>query len=432
LYFVKYLKEFGINPIVVTVPESGGALGKEDQFLLKELPENTDVVRIECFFKNHSYLNKITEWVDTYFSLVEKHGEAWLPFIKKAMPGLIDKYKPATIYVTIPPFSMAPLWVSIGKKYKLPVILDFRDGWSQWVSSPYASRVHYKALLSLEARCINNAAAVICTSNEIANDLKQVHAKLKQDKITVITNGFDRQINTWKGLHVNKADGKFVIGYVGSFYYSPESMDDMFKPWWKKPIHRMLQYSPRKEDWKYRSPYFFFRAVAALISSNPEYKDKLIIRFAGIKPDWISDQIATFGLEQNCEFVGFLKYDEVIGFQQNCDALLITSSKVINGRDYSIAGKTFDYFTIAKPILAFVCEGAQKDILEPSGICVVCNPDEPVESAKKVKSLMEGAINLKPSVNYIEQFRRRNLTEKLATVIKNASTKNKIHQQIVN
>jgi hypothetical protein len=61
LYFVKYLKEFGINPIVVTVPESGGVLGKEDQFLLKEIPENTEVVRIECEFKNHSYLNKITD-----------------------------------------------------------------------------------------------------------------------------------------------------------------------------------------------------------------------------------------------------------------------------------------------------------------------------------------------------------------------------------
>ncbi len=418
LYFVKYLREFGINPIVITVPASGGKFGKEDHILMEEIPDNTPIEKIDCEFKNHSYLNKFTKWVDYYFSLVEKHGEAWETFIKSAMPGLVEKYKPKAIYVTIPPFSMAPLWVSIGKQYKLPVLLDFRDAWSQWVNSPYATRFHYKALVRLENKCINSASALICTSRQIADDLKRIHPKLQEEKIVVITNGFDRELRTWQPVTPQKKSGKFIIGYVGSFYYAPQAMEDMFKPWWKKPVHRMLQYTPHKENWLYRTPYFLFRSLDLLFKKYPDYKNSTLIRFAGIKPDWIDAQINLMGLQENCEFVGHLNFNEVIKFEEDCDALLITSSKVIGGRDYSIAGKTYEYFTIGKPIIAFVTEGAQKDILQPSGMSILCNPDDTEGSAGLLKSLFDGEISLQPDHEYLKQFKRKNLTEQLAGMIR--------------
>ena len=70
--------------------------------------------------------------------------------------------------------------------------------------------------------------------------------------------------------------------------------------------------------------------------------------------EWIDAQVTQFGLTELVEFVGHLEHPSVIRFQRECDALLVTSSKVIGGQDYSIAGKTFEYLSFRKPLLGFV------------------------------------------------------------------------------
>ena len=212
----------------------------------------------------------------------------------------------------------------------------------------------------------------------------------------------------------------FVIGYVGTFYYSPDARVAMMLPWWRKPPHRMIQYSPRKEDWLYRSPWFFFQAVARLLADHPEYKSRLRIRFAGYKPDWIDAQVERFGLGGSVEFLGPLDHTASLNFQSDCDALLLTSSKVIGGSDYSIAGKTFEYFSMRKPIIGFVAEGAQKEILLESGLAVICDPDKPAESARQLNKLISGRIRLQPNTALLKTLHRRELTRKLAEVMREA------------
>ena len=214
---------------------------------------------------------------------------------------------------------------------------------------------------------------------------------------------------------VNK--DKIIIGYVGSFYYTPTYRDNIFKPWWKKPIHRMINYVPRKEDWLYRSPYFFFKSIREILNTHPELETKIEIRFAGNTPSWLIDQIQEFRLQDVCKHYGYLQHNEVLQFQEDCDCLLITSSKVLGGRDYSIAGKTFEYFTFGKPILAFVCEGVQKDILLDSGMAMMLDPDNTIESSKNLFQFFNGQIRLYPQKDQIAKYHRKVLTEKLATVI---------------
>ena len=62
-------------------------------------------------------------------------------------------------------------------------------------------------------------------------------------------------------------------------------------------------------------------------------------------------------------------------FQKKCDILLGTSHKVIDGKVYCIAGKTYEYIYMQKPVLAFVKEGAQKQIFEESGLGIICDSD---------------------------------------------------------
>ena len=105
-------------------------------------------------------------------------------------------------------------------------------------------------------------------------------------------------------------------------------------------------------------------------------------------------------------------------FQETCDALLITSAKQFGGRDYSIAGKTFEYIQMQKPVIAFVCEGAQKDLLKKSGTALICEPDNTTESVNQLSGLFGGVIELKPDFPFLKELTREILTKNLADIIK--------------
>ncbi len=62
--------------------------------------------------------------------------------------------------------------------------------------------------------------------------------------------------------------------------------------------------------------------------------------------------------------------------------------KRIGGLDYCIASKSFEYLASGKPILAFVCAGAQKRIFEEVGGAVIFDPDDPRNSAKQLQAMV--------------------------------------------
>jgi len=272
-----------------------------------------------------------------------------------------------------------------------------------------------------EGTCLRAASRVVCTSEHTRSDLLRLHPNVPADKITTITNGYDSEITSLTPPRSDNSSGSsFVIGYVGSFYYTPETRESMLRPWWRKRSHRMLQYAPRREDWLYRSPYFFFRAVRLMLDARPDLRSRLRIQFVGNKPSWVDAQVNEFTLTDVVEFRGQLPRHEALAFQQRCDSLLITSSKVIGGSDYSIGGKTFEYFATGRPILGFVTQGAQRDMLEESGVAVICDPDNPEDAAQKTQDLIDGKIQFYPNVHLLRSLHRRRLCRTLADVIKSA------------
>jgi len=422
LKFVKYLPEFGINPIVVTIRENDyPAVLKEyrlDANLIEDIPHGTIIERIPCGATPVA-ANKFLRWFDMFFSVTEVFDKTWRQPLEEALPKLINKYNPKAIYLTIPPFAMVPLWQRLLKDNTIPLIIDFRDAWSQWALAPNGSYWHYRLKLRMEESIIRKAAAVICTTKETQTDLQRLHAEAGKGKSAVIPNGYDVDFEVPDTIQM-KNTSVLRICYVGSFYYSPEARNDIFRPWYKRKLHRMLQYVPRKEDWLYRSPYFFFKGISKLFELYPQYRSKVQIHFAGHQPEWLQHQIDSFGLSIYCQLHGYLSHAEAIAFQKKADALLLTSAKVINGSDYSIAGKTFEYFTMGKPILGFVCKGAQQSILEESGMALICNPDQPQEAAQQMHELFSGVTVLKPDKDAIYRYQRKQLAGQLSNVIHNS------------
>ncbi|MEI8041662.1 MAG: glycosyltransferase [Verrucomicrobiota bacterium] len=445
LAFLKYLPEFGIEPVVLTTDEESYRQvivnPGLDHSLLDRIPANTRLHRIPCAKPQVPARNRFGEWKRIFFSLAEEAPKAWEPNLLIRISEIARQERPKAIVATAPPFYAATLACRIAQELSLPLVLDLRDAWSQWRMGPYGSYLHYLLTLRMERRCLMAADRVVTTSSQTRADLLRIHPRVPAEKIVVITNGYDCEISNWTQSRAGASPAPcpspkqpesppcsealasrplpsrpFVIGYVGTFYYSPGARAAMMQPWWQKPPHRMIQYSPRIEDWLYRSPYFFFKAVAALLADHPEYQTRLRIRFAGRKPDWIQAQVNKFDLGNIVEFVGPLEHAASLKFQSECDALLLTSSKVIGGSDYSIAGKTFEYFSMRKPILGFVAEGAQKDLLTESGMAVICDPDNAKESATKLHNLISGRTRLEPNAPFLKTLHRRDLTCRLAKV----------------
>jgi glycosyltransferase involved in cell wall biosynthesis len=304
----------------------------------------------------------------------------------------------------------------LARRSGLPLILDFRDHWSQWCHNANPTWLHYARKLRAERECILGASAVIGVTRQLVRDLQRAHREADPAKFHVLPNGFDADLAATPAAPRGPGE-PFIIGYVGSFYYSPEMRASVMEPWWRKAPRHWLQYSPRQEDWLYRSPHFFFRALRQLLDGRPDLKGRVKVRFAGDRAEWLDQQVAAFGLQDVVEHLGRLPHRACLEFEAGCDALLVTSMKVAEGRDYCIAGKTFEYLATGRPILGIVTEGEQRDFLLSSGAALVANADDTGECAKAIERVIAGQFVPSPNMPFLQAFHRREMGRHMARVV---------------
>lgn len=419
LKFASYLPQHGVAPVMVTTDTAslqrwfGGAL---DDRPLAELPPGILIHRIPCpkpgvppglWARRARRLMSIED---------EDIGRQWETPLLERWDRIVADVRPAALYATIPPFSIAPLAVKLARRSRLPLILDFRDSWSQWCNSPRPSWLHYQLVLRRERRCVEAACAIVATTAQMVREIQAVHPHVPRERFHVIPNGYDEPLQTPAAAQAASAD-PFVIGYVGSFYYLPEMRASVMEPWWRRPVRHWLHYSPRRQDWRYRSPYYFFRALAKLFERRADLRTRVKVRFAGDRESWLAEQIEEFGLGDVVEHVGRLSLSDSLDFQSRCDALLSTSAKVLGGRDPFVAGKTFEYVASGRPVVAFVAEGEQRDFWQQSGVALLCDPDDAAASAAGLERLTTGGFMANPNRSFLLRFERYGTAARLAALV---------------
>ncbi len=417
LGFVNKLKGSGIIPIVITLDNDSITNANGDLSLDEKLLDNINEEAIVLRIGSKLNLKQQCSFFRTLDIIGYPNGvenKYWESNVLAEINSIIFKYNPKILFCTAPPFSVIDLASKISKAFKIPLILDLRDAWSNWFTSPYFSFFHFFYKRYKERKHIKNASKVIVTSKQTMADFISLNNIKDHNKFVYIPNGYEGELLPWQSLDSGKE--KIKIGYLGSFYYDPIARENLLKPWYKKCGHHKLQYVPNYQDWKYRSPHFFFSALKKLEKINSSLFKKIEIHFIGKQPIWLDAMINNFGIEDIVFQHGVKSREESISFQRDVDCLLITSAKVINGLDYSIAGKTFEYFQNQKPILAFVADGAQKEILQNSGMSLILDPDEPEIAAKSLNDFMTGEIQLYPNIDFIKQHSRANCTAQLVEV----------------
>ena len=231
LKFVKYLPEFGWQPVVYTPenPESPA----EDHSLLNDIPEQAVIVK-KTIWEPYRVYKKFTgkgsdAKINTGFlteeksnSLLEKisvfiRGNLFIPDARKFWinPSIrfLKKYlkdHPVDVIIsTGPPHSMHLIALGLKKYFPIPWIADFRDPWThidfydQLMLTRSSDRKHKK----LEKTVLSKAEKVIAVGKQLGEELVSLGAT----DLTVLRNGHDIE------EHENSVmDKKFSILHAGS------------------------------------------------------------------------------------------------------------------------------------------------------------------------------------------------------------------------
>ena len=418
--FAKFLSARGVDVTVLTANEND--LEQEfkkgiDLRLLKGL-EAINIMRFRIQ-ERHKYLRtKIGNKLRLWFGTTDDINDRWFTKeAKKVINAQIIKHKPDFIFASLPPFSIYKSAIYLSKTHNIPLITDMRDAWSLWCTSPFSTRFHHSIVRNKEHQLFNHSAYILGVTPELVEDFKSVHPSISDKKFQVIYNGYDHIEPSINSKIKSLPDTSPIkIGYIGSFYYSPEDEKNKSLKWYERKGLSKLHYWPRNESWIYRSPYFFLKTLNSLFIQQSTLKANIEFHHVGKTPEWLYKMTEELGLEGNLVVHGFKTKQEVLEIQNSWDYILATSEKVIGGKHFCLPSKLFDCIETQKPILGFLTEGTQKDMLLEYQQAEIFNPEDFEANSQRLFDIFTSKNNIN-TTPLNERFSRDHQALKLYTLL---------------
>lgn len=402
LKFVKYLKEFGVEPVVY-IPENPD-YPFYDESLQAEVPKDITILKqkiFEPYFLANFFSRKQAKEISSGIIAEEKkqnfiqklllfiRGNFFIPdarkFWVKPSVKFLSKYllknNINTIITTGPPHSVHLIGRALKRKHKFRWIADFRDPWTQigYHKKLKLMEDSEKKHLNLEKSVLQEASEIITTSFTTKKEFE----KITPQPITVITNGYDFHPETDVDL-----DKNFSISHIGSLLSG-------------------------------RDPKNLWQVLKELIEENEAFANDFILVLVGTVSDEVLRSIKAAGIEKNLKLLGYVPHYEAQKIQKRSQVLLLTE---INSEDTRgiIPGKVFEYLASKRPIIALGPEKWDVEkILFETGSGNFFSYCEKVELKSRILDYYElyKIDNLRSDSKNIEKYSRKNLTGKLAELI---------------
>jgi glycosyltransferase involved in cell wall biosynthesis len=239
----------------------------------------------------------------------------WVPFAVRKAVRVIDSEKIDTVILSAPPFSTLKIGIELRQRFpKLRIITDFRDEWLDYylvqIDDPTPRKVQLAR--KLESEVVRASSYVTTVTQEWMQRLRRRYPDEPTGKFIYTPNGYEPE--TFYGFRPrSRTDDKMLVTYFGS-------------------VHMNRVYSPKN----------YLDAIETLPA---DVRDRIETRFIGrVRPD------AQACLQQTKAIVrqlGFMPMVKGLRYLEETDFLLLIASDPT-----SHAGKLFDYFATAKPILA--------------------------------------------------------------------------------
>ncbi|MET2985680.1 glycosyltransferase [Aureibaculum conchae] len=399
LKFVKYLTEFGIEPIVYTVDNANYAI--EDYTLQHEIPVSVDALKqpikepntILSFFGNKnkktsagfltdnpSFFGKVLQYVRANYFIPDAR-KYW---IKPSLNYLTDYLKdnPVDVIITTgPPHSLHLIGLQLKKSLSLKWIADFRDPWTDidYFHKLPLTQKSIKKHNQLEEEVVSTADCVLVVGNTMK------HNFLKYNKnIEVITNGYDGELNTSEV----ELDNKFSLVHVGMV-----NVD--------------------------RNPKVLFTVLSELINENESFAKDFQLTLVGKLANEVVASIENNNLKSNTKIIDYLPHNEVVDFHNKAQVLLLLVNNVPSAKGI-ITGKIFEYLQAKRPIFAIgPKDGDLADIINQTSSGAVVDFNDAMNMKKTILNLYS---NFKDKSLYsrtknIEKYHRKNLTKSLVKIL---------------
>lgn len=386
LKFSQYLSEYGFHPVVLTV--SNRSVRLEDEALLEKVP--LDVKVISTFSAEHRALKapRLFGINLKWFFLPDMHI-GWLPFALRRGEAVIREEQIDVILATGPVFTSFLIGHLLAKRTGVPLVLDFRDPWTQNAFIVYPTRWHRIAEEWMERSVLRSADCVVTTSEEMRRGLVRKYPFLSSRSKT-IPNGFDS--NDFAGLKRSWPSDRFMIAYTGNFY-------------------------------GLRTADRFLGALGRLVERHHDLRGAIRIVVAGPQDKHTAKIVQRSGLTGIVELRGPVSYRESLQLMLEADVLLLVMSEREAVSETSetvmIPAKTYEYLAARKTVLALAPEGAVADMIRETGAGLVVGPADEEAIERAVHDLYErwraGALGV-PAYD-ISRFERKTLTAELAEVL---------------
>ena len=407
LKFVKYLRDFGIEPVVY-IPENPNYPLVDESFL-NEVPEDIEILKRPIFepYKFASFLSKKdTKTISSGIikqkekqSFMQKlmlyiRGNFFIPdarkyWIKPSVKFLKLYLKSAnidTVITTGPPHSLHLIGLGLKRELQLQWVADFRDPWTQigYQKELKLTKNSAEKHQRLEKEVLNSADKIITTSFTT----KKEFASKTSKPIEVITNGFDSDLN--ESTAILKLDENFSISHIGSLLSG-------------------------------RNPNSLWKVLAEISAENKDFRNDFKLKLYGAVSDEVVQSIKEAGLEKNLLLGGYISHSEALMIQKSSQLLLLIE---INSEETKgiIAGKLFEYLAAKRPILAIgPSEWDVAKIIEETNSGESFQYQEELALKEYILSSYQKYRENKliSDSKNIEDYHRKNLTKKLAELIKN-------------
>ena len=409
LKFVKYLPEFGWEPVVLTVKD--GDYPARDESLLKEIPPSLKVYRTSILEPYNIYRAITGKKPGTAVDVnnIPKKGQTknfaegiaeiiratffipdarigWLWNAADEAKKIIQREHIDAIYSSSPPYTCAVIARKVHRTTNVPWVAGFRDPWTGFLSTPARWILPKKLDEYLERSCYEDATRVEVAWQGILLDLQKKYPDISTKKVVHLPNGFDSA--DYPPITYRRND-KFTITYAGSMY-------------------------------GVRNPKSFLQAVANLIKAGKIDRSKIELKFIGRFGSEVLDMFQEEAVASVVKTIPYLPHGESIVHLMTAEALLLVVDDYSGGEEI-VPGKVYEYIGARRPIIALGHEGAVAELLRATRSGRVA-PNNDVAAIEHIvleyyTDYLYNKSKFSPDVNAIAGFERKEITKRLAQLL---------------
>lgn len=410
LKHIKYLPEFGWNPIVLTV--ENGEYQAIDMSLIDEIPPETiihksrifepydiyrkftgrkkgeplDVNNIKKESQKSPLVDRIAEFIRATFFIPDARI-GWFFSAKKEAKKILEKYNIEAIYSSSPPYTCSVIANSLQKETGLPWVAGFRDPWTGFLTTPKRWFLPAAIDRKMEHNTFKNAAAVEVAWEGIRKDVFSKYDDLDKAKFHHVPNGYDS--SDFPDVQYERNE-RFTLTYTGSLYGR-------------------------------RNPKSLFEAIEKLIKEGRVDKEDLQFVFVGRFGDEVINMFEEASFKDRIETIGYVTHSESISYLLKSEALLLIVDEAKESEEI-VPGKVYEYLGTKQPLFAIAPNNsAIAQLISETEAGLIAHQSEIDRIADNFlqyyNAWKNGENLVTPNITEIEKYERRNATKKLAELL---------------